>query len=135
MATTLSAAAGASHAAGAEPRSEEFYELRAYSLPAAKQPMLDRYLSKSFLPALKRYGIGPVGVFLEKEEAGKGPPKVFVLIVHPSAESVVTLAGRLAADEDHRKSAAEYLAVPATEPVYTRIDSSLLRRSQGCLAW
>jgi hypothetical protein len=69
---TLGTAATASAAAeAAEPKAGELYELRAYSLPAAKQPILDRYLSQALIPTLKRYGIGPVGVFVEP--AGPGP--------------------------------------------------------------
>jgi len=120
---TLGIASGAS-AADAERQPEELYELRVYTLPAAKQPALSEYLAKAFLPTLKRYGIGPVGVFTEK---GTGDPvRVFVLVVYSSANQVVTLATRLASDEAHRQAAGVYLAAGASDPAYTRIDSSLL---------
>ncbi len=115
---------GVVSAAEAERKPEELYELRAYMLPAARQPLLFDYLSKAFLPALKRYGIGPVGVFADKEASD--PARVYVLIVAPSAEKLVTLPARLAADEMHRQAAGSYLAARANEPVYTRIESSLL---------
>jgi hypothetical protein len=121
---TMTTAAGA-----AEPKSRELYELRVYSLLAKKQEILDGYLSQAFLPALKRYGIGPVGVFVEKGDEDKR--KVYVLIVHPSAEQVVALSGRLHADEEHRKAAKEYLDARPGDPVYTRIDSSLLAAIEG----
>src|SRR5438309_3505766 len=90
---TLGTAAAAATADAAEQPSGELYELRTYSLAAAKQPILDRYLSQALIPTLKRLGIGPVGAFVE--QAGQDQRKVYVLIVHPSAESVVTLPTRL----------------------------------------
>jgi hypothetical protein len=128
----LSAGATAVAAVGvaaAENKAGELYELRTYSLPAKKQEILDRYLSRALLPALKGYGIGPVGVFVEK--ADKDPLKVYVLIVHSSAEQVAALSARLAADEKYREAGKEYLDVPAAAPVYSRIDSSLLAAIEG----
>ena len=122
--TTMTTTAGA-----AEQKTRELYELRVYSLPAKNQERLDGYLSQAFLPALKRHGIGPVGVFVEKGDEDKR--KVHVLIVHPTAEKAVTLSARLHADEEHRKAAKEYLAARPNDPVYTRIDSSLLRAIEG----
>jgi hypothetical protein len=129
LAAAGTTAAGLAAAGEAEPKSAELYELRVYSLPAAKQPALDRYLGEGFIPALKGYGIGPVGAFVEKLE--KDQVKLYVLIVHPSAESVVTLAGRLAADEEHRKEAGDFLTLPSSDPPYSRIDSSLLAPIEG----
>ncbi|HTU88910.1 MAG TPA: NIPSNAP family protein [Gemmataceae bacterium] len=122
--TTMTTAAGA-----VEQKTRELYELRVYSLPAKKQDILDGYLSQAFLPALKRFGIGPVGVFVENGDKDKR--KVHVLIVHPSAEQVVTLSARLHADEEHRKAAKEYLDARPGDPVYTRIDNSLLGAIEG----
>ncbi len=122
------AAAGTATAADAGPHPAEVYELRAYSLKPAKQPLLDQYLSRAFIPAAKRHGAGPVGVFVE---TGKDPLTVYVLVVHPSADSAVALPARLAADEDYRKAAGEYLTAWAGDPVYGRIESSLLTPIAG----
>lgn len=122
--TAMTTAAGA-----AEQKPRELYELRVYSLLARKQERLDGYLSRSFLPALKRYGIGPVGVFVEKGDADER--KVYVLIVHPSAEQVVSLSARLHADEEYHKAAKEYFDARPDDPVYTRINSSLLGAIEG----
>lgn len=110
----------------AEPKlaAPELYELRTISLKPAKQPLLDEYLSKSFIPALKRYGVGPVGVFTEPAE--KELLKVYVLIVHKTADELTTVQSQLADDEEYQKSAKEYLAAKPAEPVYLRIESSLL---------
>lgn len=122
-------AAVTSAARAAESKVGELYELRVYSLKAEKQPALDRYLGQAFIPALKRYGIGPVGVFAEQARAEQR--KVYVLIVYPSPEHVATLSARLAADEEYRKASGDYLAAKANDPVYTRIESSLLSPIAG----
>ncbi|MFM8471146.1 MAG: NIPSNAP family containing protein, partial [Limisphaerales bacterium] len=61
-ASAVTAAASASAAAKPGP---EFYELRTWSLKPAQQSRLDAYLSRAFIPALKRLGLGPVRVFSE----------------------------------------------------------------------
>src|ERR1700722_2350214 len=83
----VAASEGISRAAEEKPG--EIYELRVYSLPPAKQPILDKYLSDAFIPAAHRLGIPTVGVFGEPAE--KDAHKTYVLIVHPSAESIVGL--------------------------------------------
>jgi hypothetical protein len=122
--TVMTAAAGA-----AEQKTRELYELRVYSLTARNQERLDGYLSRALLPALKRYGMDPVGVFVEKEDEDKR--KVYVLIVHSSAEQAVALSARLHVDEEHHKAAKEYLDARPNDPVYLRINSSLLRAIEG----
>ena len=67
LASVCTAAAAVPAQAADSPESP-VYELRSYSLKAAKQPVLEAYLSKAFLPALKRLSIGPVGVFVEKSD-------------------------------------------------------------------
>jgi hypothetical protein len=126
---TSTVAAGA---LGAEQKGKELYELRAYSLAAGKQPVLDRYLGGAYLPAVKRAGGGPVGVFWEvPAKESKEQPRAYVLTVHASADQAAGLPTRLAADADYQKAAAEYLSAPATDPVYSRIESSLLVPVEG----
>jgi hypothetical protein len=127
--SATAAAVSASTVAAAEPEGKSLFELRAYSLKAAKLPLLEAYLGKAFLPAVKRLGAGPVGVFVEQ---GTTEAKtVYVLTVYPSADRVVALPAQLAADEAYRKAAAEYLAAAASDPIYGRIESSLLAPITG----
>ncbi len=117
------AAAGLAVATETDEPQREIYELRTYSLKASKIPLLDDYLKNAFIPALKRYGFGPVGVFVE--QIAPENVKTHVLLVHPRIESVSTLAQRLSADGEYQKSAAAYLAAVASDPIYERIESSL----------
>jgi NIPSNAP len=121
---TVCTAAATAPAFAAERQSGPVYELRTYALKAGKQAVLEAYLSKALLPALKRLSIGPVGVFVEKGE--QDAVKVHVLIVYPSADPVASLTTKLAADEEYGKAAKDYLAVTPGEPVYSRIESALL---------
>src|SRR5579864_8642849 len=63
----------------------EYYELRRYHLRRGPQTkLLDDYFRDAFLPAMKRLGIGPVGVF--NTSIGPGSPLVYVLIACPAIE-------------------------------------------------
>jgi hypothetical protein len=123
------AAASAATAADPPPKSREHYELRVYSLKPAKLPLLDEYLSKAFIPTLKRYGLGPVGALVDKTNPEQA--RVYVLVVYPSADLCSGISARLADDAEYRKLAANYLATPASDPVYTRIESTLLTAIDG----
>jgi hypothetical protein len=125
----IGTAAAAAPAGAAEAKAGEVYELRTYSLPAAKQPLFDQYLSEAFLPAAHRAGISAVGVFLDPAE--KDAHKVFVLIVHPNAESLLGLTGRLAADDAFRKAAGPFWDARANDPAYTRFETSVLTPIAG----
>jgi hypothetical protein len=127
LATVCSAAAAP--ALAAERAGASLYELRAYSLKAGKQAALEAYLGKALLPALKRLDIGPVGVFVEKSD--QEPARVYALLVYPNAEALATLSAKLAADEEYAKAAKDYLAVRPDDPVYSRIESSLLLPIEG----
>ena len=123
-ASTVALGAPMTLAAANAPEQSSLFELRMHTLPAKKLPILDAFLSGALVPALKRLGVGPVGVFHEAPE--KDELRSFVLIVHKDPESAVTLRTRLAADEGFRTTAADYRNAPAADPVYHRIERSLL---------
>ncbi len=129
IASACGLAAGGSQAAEDKPKSSELYEWRIYTLKPEKQPLLDAYLRGALIPAVKRAGAGPVGVFIE---SGKAEAlRVHVLIVHPDGESVSTLASKIERDEEYRKTGREFLEAKAADPAYTRIESSLLSAIAG----
>ncbi len=121
------AAAGPLHAREEKPG--EIYELRTYTLPSAKRPVLDHYLSQAFIPTVHRFGIPTVGVF--SEPAKNDTQIVYALIVHPNAESIVSLNSRCAADESFRKAAGAYWEARASDPAFSRIESSILTPLAG----
>jgi hypothetical protein len=107
----------------------EIYELRTYIIKPAKLPLLDEYLSKALIPALKRLGAGPIGVFAEAPE--KDLQRLTVLIVHKNGESVTSWPKKIAADEAYLKAGEAYLTAKAADPVYLRIESSVLSAIAG----
>ncbi|TVS13790.1 MAG: NIPSNAP family containing protein [Planctomycetaceae bacterium] len=100
----------------------DYYELRTYQLETQEQrKAFDRFAADAAIPALNRLGISPVGVFYPLE--GIGP--AYVLLTHPSPESVATLTERLANDDEFLQRGAAWLDAPATRPAYQRMESSL----------
>ncbi len=130
LGTPLAACLPAALAAEDAParKTPDVFELRCYTLRAGKQEALDAYLGKALVPAARRLGLGPVGVFTDKSAS---PARVYVLLVHPSGDSVVTLPARLASDKNYAKAARDYLATPASDPVYSRVESSVLVGIEG----
>src|SRR5262249_21431901 len=118
---------------------QEYYELRAYRWKSgANHAPLEAYLEKAALPALNRLGAKPIGVFTQQERPGaasgsevREPNTLFLLIPYPSIESFATATARLNADEEHKRSGAEYLGLPKDAPGFDRIDSWLLLAFAG----
>jgi hypothetical protein len=102
----------------------EVYELRQYRVRIGHQPgRLREYLQSAALPALKRLGHGPIGVF---EPTVGELPALVVLIPHPNLESVASLSARLDADAEHRKAGAAFLEPPAGDPPFLSLESEVL---------
>ena len=123
----LYASTSVGRAAG--PDGRDFYELRTYTLKPSKRPLLDDYLKSAYIPAAKRAGAGPVGVFVETPEAE--PLRVVVLVVHRTAGGAAELPAKLMADDQYRSAAAAYFDAKAADPVYLRIESSVLAAIPG----
>ena len=109
---------------GGDQAAREYYELRLYQVePGAKAEALHAFLRDAAIPAWKRLGIGPVGVFEAAEGDGS---TIYVLLPHPTLESVAGLSTRLAADAEFQKAGAAVLQAPKADPAYKRIESSLM---------
>lgn len=111
---------------------KQVLELRTYTLNnEAAEAQLDAYLEQALLPALKRQGLGPIGVFdqaapAEATLANDGAIEVMVLIAGPSVEAVTGASAKLGADQDYQKQAQDYMSTPADQPLVKRIRSELL---------
>lgn len=125
---------------GEEAVKRQVMELRTYTF---KDPnfveVFDTYAEKALIPALNRAGVTPVGAFTlsATQPAVTGtvadptakiiaPPKVMLLLPAASAEILVTVNERIAADEEYQQAAAQYLKTPANQPLIDRISSELL---------
>jgi len=127
--TSLAASAAATLGAGSpalasEPAGDgEYIELRAYRLkPGASRALLDSYLQHALIPALNLRGVAAVGAFTETEP--KDGPAVWVLIPHPSLQSLASAAAALNADPAVQAAGSAYLSGPTKDlPAFDRIDS------------
>jgi hypothetical protein len=104
----------------------EIYELRTYRL--VNGPMkarLDTYLKDAFIPAARRAGCGPVGVFTVA--IGSGTPAVHVLVPHPSIADFLAMPEKLAADARYVSAAAPFANATPASPAYASLDVKLMR--------
>lgn len=81
------------------------------------------FLSRHFLPAAGRAGIGPLGFF--GAVIAEGSPFILALISYPSAAAFADSLARLASDKDFQRGFDEYNSM--TELSYIRMENSLLR--------
>ena len=93
--------------------------------PGSRKKDLNTFVDKVALPAWNRMGIKPVGVFTSF--IGPDSLNLFVVLPHKNFESVVSTFSNLQNDMEYQKSGEEYLNTPQDKPLYTRMNSSLLR--------
>jgi hypothetical protein len=106
----------------------EFYELRLYHLRRGPmQKRFDDFFRDTAIPALNRAGIGPVGVF--DVMTGPDSPTKYVLLPAKSADALIAACDLMNADSAVEKS--EFSNVPATDPAYVRVESSLMVAFDG----
>jgi hypothetical protein len=105
----------------------EFYELRIYHYKdTAQEQVIDRYLSKSLLPAMHRSGIATVGVFKSLANDTSLNKKLILLLPMRSLDQVVKLQVKLDEDRTYQSSAKEWLEAEHNNPPYSRIESVIL---------
>lgn len=137
---TGSAAAAAAAAMSNSPAmaedspAQEYYELRAYRIPSAeKQKIIKAYFAKALIPALNRLGIDRVGVFdvIEKKETDAEDLTLWAIIPFKTLDAMTSLNGKLAADKAYQAAAADFLVGSKKDPMYTRIESWLMKAFAG----
>jgi len=106
----------------------DYYELRRYELETDEQKAgFDRFLSEAAIPALNRLGVKPVGVFYPAE----GVSPLYVLLVHPSLQSFVTMEARLGQDEEFLAKGADFINAPADKAAYKNLEVQLMQAFEG----
>jgi hypothetical protein len=119
------AAGGIALSADGAAAKNAFFELRYIRMrnsPAEQVRRTSDFLSKGYVPAARRAGIGPLGFFSGVFAAGT--PFTLVLSTHPSLAAMEAAREKLAADSEFQKVLAEY---NSGEVPYVRMESSLLR--------
>ncbi len=122
LATTQTLAAS-DHPTTPSPR--QFFEMRQYHLrTGSNKGRVGRFLQETGIPAMNRIGIKPVGVF--QPMYGPNQPTLYVLMVHPSLDSVLNASARLMEDDEFREKGAEFVNASLSDPSYVRYESSLM---------
>ncbi len=124
LAATL--AAGAASASAAETTKSNYYELRYFQLRTDASEQGKRtgaFLSGVYMPAAKRAGAGPIGLF--SSLIAPASPFLICLSSYPSLAAMESAREKLAASDDYLKALAEYDMAPAR--AYERMESWVLR--------
>ncbi len=115
-------------AAAADEVRPQYYELRKIELRNGTQPQrANDFFSKHFMPAAKRAGLGPVGVF--SPVIGEGTPYLTVLIPHASFADAEHTWDKLMADPEFGPALEEWHK--PMDPGYVRSETTLLRAMAG----
>ena len=116
----------------------QLFELRTYRFASMeKQQVFEQFLEQSFVPALNRAGVEPVGVFktLAAENPGlkltADPAELRLLLPHATMESALTLESRLAADAAYQTAGQAILHAVKADTAFARYDSTLLLAMEG----
>jgi hypothetical protein len=132
-ASSSNSAQASAHAAGvsaAPITGREFYQLRRYNLLRGPQSKLtEDFFSHALMPALARYGMGPVGAF--KLDMGPEMPVLYLLIPAPAIAPLAELDLRLAGDKEFLEAAAPFWNATAAAPAFQRVEISLLAAFEG----
>lgn len=112
---------------------QQLIELREYEMRlGGNRSLLQTYLKDALKPALLRKGVKEVYLF---EETGDDDPKRYHLVIaYPDAATYVA-AQNVRNDEAYRFASKAYHEQPADQPIYTRIQSSLLMAFTGMPAF
>ncbi len=125
MSAAMAGSAGLSAGGMQAKPAPEFYIWRQYFLKTGTQPRrLAEFMERAMIPALNRFGHKPIGAF--DVLAGLATPTLLTLTPVASLESVGTLDGALARDEQFKQAAVGYMEAAATDPVYVRQETSIL---------
>jgi hypothetical protein len=124
-ATCLVGTSALAAVAGQGVEGPDYYEQRTYQVAnEAKRQLVSDYLEHAVLPALRRQGIGPVGVFTELGEAAT--PAIHLLATYRSLEQFAGARLAMESDREYQTAAADYLGTQQKDPAYRRIQSSLM---------
>ncbi len=108
---------------------QEVIEWRVYEMNfGGDQGLLTRYLTDALEPALDRKGATQFVQF--KEYGDPNPAKLHVMISYPDAATYLA-AQDLTEDQEFTTAAADYDALKAEKPIFTRYSSWLLKAFSG----
>lgn len=106
----------------------QYYQLREYQLATeAQEELTDFYLEESYIPALKRAGIGQIGVFKNHRTEKDTLTTIYVLIPMENLQQLTVLEDVLEKDKLHKKVGEPYLNAPYDQPPMVRVSGTVLK--------
>ncbi|MET6989992.1 NIPSNAP family protein [Sediminicola arcticus] len=112
----------------AQNEKSELFQLKTYTFENETQEQLtDEYLSKAYLPALKKLKIDRVGVFKTRPNEKDTLNQLFVLIPFKDFAQFESLNKKLLQDKDYLMQGKNYLQASYDKAPYLRISSTLLK--------
>ncbi len=103
----------------------DYYEQRTYQVADdAQGQLISEYLEHAALPAFRRQGIGPLGVFTEMGDAAT--PALHLLVTYRSSEQFAGARLAMEADREYQIVATDHLGAQQDDPAFQRIQSSLM---------
>jgi hypothetical protein len=106
----------------------QYYQIRIYQLKSALQEQrVSRFLENAYLPALRRAGFGPVGVFAPVANDTAPIRKLYVLIPLDSLHGMLRVENLWSADAALQQTGADYLDANHSDPPYERMETILLQ--------
>lgn len=103
----------------------DYLELIHYILPVgSKRNRVRDFYRDVAIPALNRLGLDRIGVFTVAY--GPNSPSLYVLIPHPSLDSVLNTPARLLDDDTFRQAGAAVIDPPLDDPAFVRMETSLM---------
>lgn len=130
-ASPLLAAAGAPlFAATAAQGKPQYYELKKFELRNGTQPeRTNNFLSRHLMPAAKRAGLGPIGVFTTLNFGAEGSPFILLVLTYSSFADAEQTWNKLLSDPALAPALAEWHK--PMDPGYSRSENTLLRAFNG----
>ncbi len=108
-------------------QTREFYQLITYSVATDDQmQQTETYVKNAFLPALRRFKIGPVGVF-KTIATNDSIHKIIVLIPFNSLGQFHSLEEALQQDKIYVQTSSSYANATYDKPAYERMESVLMQ--------
>lgn len=106
----------------------DYYLLKTYHYSSDEQgKRLSDYLEKAYVPALHEIGFSQIGVFTKIGNDTAEHKSMFMLVPGRNLTAILEIEDRLADNKMHLKNGMDYWNTSHNQPVYDRIESSLLK--------
>lgn len=126
LASMMVSMASSATAQSDSPAAKQFYEIRHYTIiDDASEAALDAYFKDALVPALKRQGVGPVGVLVSAPQDENKQRRFVVIMPLNRPAQILAIREKLAGDTEYQTAAADFLSRQNANPAYGRMISEL----------